>query len=115
MVRSLDRLVQFRRAGTIQTAFGPREGVFADHGSPVWASKQDVSDGERWRAGQVSAQITTRFVVRWTAFTAALRPTDQLVCGGVTYEITGIKEPLGRRQWLEITTAAQVDGNEDQD
>ncbi len=115
MAASLDWLVQFRRAATIPTAFGPREGVFADHGSPVWASKQDFSDGERWRAGEVSAQITTRFVVRWSAFTAALRPTDQLVCGGVTYEITGIKEPMGRRQWLEITTAAKVDAHADED
>lgn len=50
----LDRRVQFRRAAVSAGAFGQAE-EWADHGAPVWAAKKDVSDGERWRAGDVAA------------------------------------------------------------
>lgn len=105
---ALDRLVQFRRATLSDDGFGQVE-AFANHGLPVYAMKTDVSDGERWRAGEVSAQITARFLVRWSAFTAALTPKDEIVCEGLTYNIAGIKEGKGRRQWLEITAAARND------
>lgn len=104
----LDRRIQFRRA-TLQDGPLGRKEVFADHGTPVWASKRDVSDGERVRAAEVQAQITTRFVVRWSSFSAALTPKDRLVCGGLEYDISGIKEIGKRRTYLEITAATRVD------
>ncbi|MDZ7906333.1 MAG: phage head closure protein [Cypionkella sp.] len=100
----LDRRIQFRRATLTDDGFSRVE-VFTDHGAPVWASKQDVSDGERFRASEVSAMITTRFKVRWSAFSADITPADALICEGQTYNITGIKE-VGRRTVLEITAAA---------
>lgn len=103
----LDRRVKFQRATLVDDGFSGVE-TFADHGSPVWASKQDVSDGERWRAGEVAAHITTRFVVRYSAFSADLTPKDRLVVDGVTYGITGVKE-IGRREALEITASARAD------
>ena len=104
----LDRRIQFQRATLNDDGLSQVE-EWADHGSPVWAQKADVSDGERWRADEVAAQITTRFLVRWSAFTADLTPKDRLVSDGVEYNITGIKEASGRRQWLEITAAARAD------
>lgn len=104
----LDSLVQFRRATTTDGGFGVSE-TWADHGSPVWAEKKDVSDGERWRAGEVAAHITCRFVVRWSEFARAITPADRLVCDGVEYNIAGIKEVGTRRAWLEITAAARAD------
>lgn len=101
----LDRRIQFQRANTSDDGFAEVK-TFANYGQPVFGGKSDVSDGERARAGEVSAQITTRFVVRWSSFTSGISPEDQLVCDGFTYNITGIKEGSGRRQWLEITTAA---------
>lgn len=103
----LDRRIQFRRAALIDDGYADSE-RFADHGTPVWAKKRDVSDGERWRAAEVSAQITSRFKVRWGPFTSGITPKDQLVCEGVTYAIVGIKE-VGRRRYLEITAAARID------
>jgi SPP1 family predicted phage head-tail adaptor len=105
----IDRRIQFRRYTTSDDGFTSGDKTWADHGSPVWASKTDVSDAERWRAGEVAAQITTRFMVRYSTFTSGITPKDRLVCDGVTYEITGIKEGEGRRQWLEITAAARAD------
>ena len=101
----LDRRIQFQKAAISDDGFGEVE-TFANHGQPLFASKKDLSDAERARAGEISGQITTRFVVRWSPFTAAIGIKEQIICEGVTYNITGIKEAQGRRQWLEITTAA---------
>ncbi len=105
----LDRRVQFRRAGVMDDGLSEGE-VWRDHGLLVWASRADVSDGEKVRAAQVQASIGTRFVVRWSPFTAALTPKDRLVCEGVSFDITGIKETGGARQFLELTTMARQDG-----
>ena len=109
----LDRRVQFLRLTLSNDEFGPSEVWYGDerdnHGSRVWAKKTEVSDGERWRAGEVAAHVTSRFLVRWSSFTAGLTPKDRLICEGRTYDIVGIKETEGRRQWLEITAAARID------
>ena len=103
----LDRRVQFLRATAIDDGFAIIEGDFATLGAPVWASKADVSDGERARAGIVESQIMSRFKIRYSDFAASLTPADQLICEGVTYNITGIKEGGGRRKWLEISATAR--------
>ena len=104
----LDRIVQFRRAALIDDGVGLVE-VFANHGDPYPAARRDLSDGERWRAGEVQAHVTTRFVLRWSPFTAAITPKDRLLCEGREYEVTGIKEGEGRRQWLEMNCAVRTD------
>ena len=104
-----DRRVQFERYTASDDGFGQAQD-WAAHGSAVPAEKRDVSDAERWRAGEVQAHVTTRFTVRWSPFTAAITPKDRLVCEGLTYDIHGIKEPPGtRRQWVEITASARND------
>lgn len=106
---SLDRRVQFLRAGTIDDGLAEVEGDFTNYGDPVWASRTDVNDAERWRAGAVGASITTRFVIHASAFARTVKPQYRLCCDGVTYEITGIKEAVGRRRYLEITASARAD------
>lgn len=107
---NLDRRIQFLRAALTDDGFGQVE-AFAPHGQPVPAERKDVSDGERLRAAEVQAHITTRFRVRWSAFTAGITPKDRLTTEGRTYDISGIKE-LNRRRTLEITAAARVDTGE---
>lgn len=104
----LDRLVQFRRAELVDDGYGMVP-LWSNHGDPIHAQKTDVSDGERYRAQEVSASITTRFVVRYSAFTSDITPKDRLVCEGIEHEITGKKEGPGRRQWYELTCAARAD------
>lgn len=104
----LDRTVTFQRSTVSDDGFR-QELTWAAHGGPVRARKTDLSDGERWRAAEVSAVITTRFVVRYNRFTIDLTPKDRLLCEGQEYDITGIKEVGGRRRWLEITAAARAD------
>jgi SPP1 family predicted phage head-tail adaptor len=105
----LDRRVQFQRAARVDNGLEMVE-TFASHGNPIWASKRDLSDGERARAGETQAHVTTRFTVRYSAFTAAITPKDRLTCEGFSFDIVGIKEPPNtRRQWIEITAAARID------
>lgn len=104
---AFDRRIRFRRAKLEDDGLSTVE-VWADHGAPVWASRRDISDAERWRAGEVQAHVTTRFVVRSSAFTRGIDPRDRLICDGREFEIVGIKE-VGRRDRLEITAAARAD------
>lgn len=103
----LDRRLTLRRKTTTTDEFGAEIATWADVAT-VWASKQDVSDGERVRAQQVGARITTRFQVRWGSVTKTISAEDQVVCEGVLYEVTARKE-IGRREGVEITATAQAD------
>lgn len=100
----LDRRVQFLRAVMSDDGYQKRWGDHAPHGAPVWASKRDISDRERFMAAMVTTQAETRFQVRWSAFTADVTSRDRLICEGVTYGISGTKE-IGRREGIEITAA----------
>lgn len=103
----LDRRVQFERHGQSDDGYTKRD-VWAAEGAPVWASKVDISDAERWAAGQIQASVTTRFRVRSSPFTRSWTPKDRLVCEGQSYGIVGIKE-IGRRRWVEVTAARRAD------
>jgi hypothetical protein len=100
-----DNRIQFMRAGVVDTGMRDRAGPLANLGDPVWASKQDISDGERSRAGTVSNLAVSRFMVRWSSFAASIKKSDALKCGEVTYQITGIKDGAGRRRLVEITVS----------
>lgn len=104
----LDRRVQFRRFTEEDDGFGVVQ-FWADHGSPVSASRKDIADGEKWRAQQIQATVTTRFQVRSSEFTRAIMPQDRLACEGETFEIVGIKQAGGRRQLIEITASRRTD------
>ena len=74
----------------------------------VWAHKQDVSDGERLAASEISATITTRFQIRYTPAVADLKPTDRAVYRGKVYDVAAVKE-IGLKVGLEISGAARAD------
>lgn len=104
---SLDRRIQFRRYAEADDGYGMVE-VWADHGTPIWASRKDVSDAERAAAGWIEATVVSRFVVRSSTFTRDLTAKDRLICEGLSYDIRGIKQ-LDRRGFLEITGIARAD------
>ncbi|NPD15748.1 head-tail adaptor protein [Xinfangfangia sp. D13-10-4-6] len=78
-----------------------------NHGAPRWAARKDVSDAERAQAGWIEATVVSRFTVRSSEFTRGLTAKDRLICGGLTFDIQGIKE-IGRSE-LEITATARAD------
>ncbi|KQI67618.1 hypothetical protein AN189_14900 [Loktanella sp. 3ANDIMAR09] len=103
----LDRRLQFRRAVLVDTGLSKSE-KFHDHGSPVFAARQDVSDSEKFAAGAVQATLDTRFTVRSSPFTRDIEPSDRLTCEGLEFNIIGIKQIEGRKSFLEISCKALV-------
>lgn len=103
----LDRRVRLMQARTVKNALN-EDVVSWVTLATVYGSKTDVSDGERVRAAEVAAVITTRFVVRYSMTTRQLTPRDRVVLDGLVYDIVGIKE-VGRREGLEITANARPD------
>jgi len=76
----------------------------------IWASRRDVSDGERMASSEIAAEITTRFTIRYDSAWSDLSPLDRLIHEGRTYDIVGAKESTqGRRQFIEISARARAE------
>lgn len=104
----LDRRITLQRfTYTTDAGSGEQVKVWADLATR-WASKRDVSDSERVASAEVSAEIGTRFVIRWETALRDLNPKDRLVFEGRTYEIVSVKE-VDRRVGIEISAIARAD------
>jgi head-tail adaptor len=100
--------VTFLRRAPVDDGFQTVLGVPVTLGT-VWASRKDVSDGERFRAGEKADEMVARFVVRATAFTRGLTAKDTLRDGsGPDLDIIGIKV-IREGSLIEITTAERSD------
>ena len=100
----LDRRITFERAIGTTDDLGGEVHNWGEHAT-VWAQVLPISDGERWRAAEVAASVTTRFRIRWGA---GVTVEDRIAYDGRIYDIVGVKE-IGRREGQEITAAARAD------
>jgi hypothetical protein len=73
------------------------------------AKRSDISDGERFRAGELGQKLTTRWTVRSDALTRTIAGGDIIMHRGVTYDVVGTKEIPGRFVAIEITTGSRPD------
>lgn len=64
----------------------------------VWGGKRDVSGREFFSAGQLHAEASTRFEIRYRSDLTAI---NRVVCDGITYDIAHIAE-IGRNEGLEL-------------
>jgi head-tail adaptor len=103
----LDQRVQFLAADFVDDGLR-RESRYLPVGSKVWASREDISADERFRAGQDAARLVVRFRAQKSAFTSSITAAHRLRCGGQEFEILGIREVPGRGRILEITAVAKV-------
>lgn len=106
----LDRRITIEREVTTRNEWNEPTSTWTVVGT-VWASKEDVSDGEKLRAAEVGATITSRFRVLWSGITAGITPSDRLVYARRVFDISGVKE-IGRREGFEITAAASAESLE---
>lgn len=102
---SLDRRIRIERATTTKNGFNEDVQSWEELAT-VWAAKQEVPDGEKWRAGEVAASITTRFRVRWSTVISTVDERDRIIFEGRLFDITRLKE-IGRRVGREITASAR--------
>lgn len=105
----MDRRITLQRATESDDGFSSAGDKTWSDIATVWAEVITVSDGERWRAGEVAAHVTHRFRIRYSATVADLCPEDRVVYQGDAFNISGVKE-IGRRRMIEITASARADG-----
>lgn len=75
----------------------------------VAASREDLSDKERFAYGGVFSETIRRFVIRAIGPQATLKGSDRLQYEGETWDIIGVKETReGRKRFLEITAKAEI-------
>lgn len=101
---ALDRRITVERASVTVDDFGGEVPTWSTLGE-VWAEVTPISDGERWRAAEVAADVTTRFRIRWGLGVVV---EDRVTYDGRTYNIVGVKE-IGRRVGQEITASARAE------
>lgn len=105
-----DRTVTIQRFTSVPNEFNEPVETWADYFT-CRAMRRDVSDGEKFAAGQVGSSLRSRFVVRSSSETRTVTPVDRLVHEGATWSIHGVKEAdEGRYRFIEITAVKDADG-----
>ena len=105
-----DRRIRIERYLVTQNALNEDVHTWAELAT-VWASRMDVSDGEKLRASEIGAEISTRFSILWSTDVADVNPKDRVeypVGSGTYFDIFSVKE-IGRREGIEITATARAD------
>ena len=104
---TLDRRITIQRATVARNSFNEKIETWATLAT-VYANKGDVSAAEGYRAQEVGAQITTRFIIRSSSVVSDVNPNDRISFGGLTYNIVGVREKK-RNRWIEIDCVARED------
>ena len=114
---NLDRRITIERFTSTTNAFNEEVKAWLPF-ITVWASREDVSDGEKVAAGQGGASLRSRFVIRWSDDSQTITPMDRISYGTVPgspeqpviWSIHGVKETKdGRRRFIEITAVRDSD------
>lgn len=106
---NLDRKITIQRATTVPNEFNEPVETWADFVT-VWAMRRDVSDGEKFAAGQVGSSLRSRFTIRSSSETRTITPADRLAHDSAIWSIHGVKEANeGRRRFIEITAVKDAD------
>lgn len=105
----VDRRIVIQRATTVPNELNEPVETWATYAT-VWASREDVSDGEKMSAGQVSSMLMSRFVIRSSLTAKGVTPKDRISHDGGIWNIFGIKETRhGRNRFIEITAGRKLD------
>lgn len=107
--RKLDRRITIEQPSVSRDDYGGESLSWTTLGQYA-ASRNDVSDSEKYSADQVNSSIMARFVVRSTIKTRQVNSTYRLNHNSMTWEILGVKEVNdSRKRFIEITAKAQSD------
>jgi len=107
--KDLDRKVTIQRSTETTNDFNEPILSWADF-ITVRAMRRDVSDAEKFSAGQLGSILQARFVIRSSTDARTVTAKDRLIHEGATFNILGVKEANeGRRRFIEITAAKDSD------
>lgn len=105
----LDRKITIQRATSVPNEFNEPVMTWTDF-KTVRAMRRDVSDAEKFAAGQVGSVLQSRFTIRSSTETRTITPNDRLVHEGDNWNIHGVKEANeGRFRFIELTCAKDND------
>ncbi|MDE3797599.1 head-tail adaptor protein [Sinorhizobium meliloti] len=105
----LDRKIVIQRSTEVPNEFNEPVLTWLDFVSRR-ALRRDVSDGEKFAAGQVGSSLAARFVIRSDTQTRTVTPVDRLMHEGHVWSIHGVKEAdEGRFRFIEITAVKDSD------
>ncbi len=108
---TLDRKITIQRSTETFNEFNEPVVVWTDFYAPR-AARRDVSDGEKFAAGQVGSHRMTRFVIRSSSEADTVTPVDRISYEGAIWNIHGVKEADQgdmRGRYLEITAVRNTD------
>lgn len=104
-----DRRITIERATMTTNSFNEQVPVWSTLAT-VWADKQDTSASENYKASEVGAEISTRFVIRFSSTVASVDAKDRILYDNRIYDIKAVREPKGTRDILiEIDAMARAD------
>ncbi|MFA5387049.1 MAG: phage head closure protein [Candidatus Paceibacterota bacterium] len=106
---SLDERIGIERAViTYSTLHEPIETYIVIN--EVWANHRDVSASEAYRSSEISAELSARFVVRFSASAAMITPKDRVLYRNKSYNIVAIRESIqSRKSFIEIDAVVRDD------
>jgi SPP1 family predicted phage head-tail adaptor len=99
--------ITLQRALKTRNAFNEEVETWIDI-AVVGAKVTDATAGESYRAAEVGAQISARFVIRWSPEVAGVAPADRVLFNGRPYNITAVRE-FERGEWREIDAVARAE------
>lgn len=73
-----------------------------------WASYHPLSDGERMKASENSAEKMARFQIRYSPNSVLIDARDRIRFENSDWDITHVK-PIGRRDGFEISATARAE------
>jgi SPP1 family predicted phage head-tail adaptor len=85
-------------ADASRNSFGERTGT-GTLLATVWAEKQDWSGRENTEGGRDTADVTTRFLMRWRS---DVFPFMTVVCDTITYDIDAVLDIDGTKKELTL-------------
>lgn len=103
---TLDRRIAIQRATVADDGFSSAGTETWSDLVSLWCHVTPISDGERWRSGQVGVQSTHRFTIRHSTISAGITVSDRVIYQGRIYEINGVKPSEDRNRFVEITATA---------
>lgn len=106
----LDRRITVQRLSEgLPNGFGEPVETWATLAT-VYASRADVSDGEKVNAGQRSTALLARFVIRSSVTARTITTLDRISYDSALWNILGVKQTGdGRDRFIEITAARDSD------
>ncbi len=103
----MDRRITIRRATISYNSFNEPIESWADLVT-VWAQWKDATASEAYKAAEIGAEISARFVIRWSTDVRDVNPKDRVLFRNREYNITAVRD-VGRNLEREIDAVIRAD------